>query len=154
MNAPMHSTSAPSTSAPPPHAPNVDTTAQDLEHLRLLSIFHYIVAAITAVFSLLPVLHLVIGIAMVTGKMEASDPDAAIAGWFFIGFAAVFIAFGLTFAGFIAYAGRCLRQRRRHMLCLVVAALECMMMPFGTVLGVFTLIALTKPPVKALFADA
>ena len=40
------------------------------------------------------------------------------------------------------------------MLCLVVGALECMMMPFGTVLGVFTLIALTKPSVKALFADA
>jgi hypothetical protein len=147
MNAPMPPTSAPA-------APSVDTTAQDLEHLRLLSIFHYVVAAITAVFSLLPVLHLVIGIAMVTGKMEASDPDAAIAGWFFIGFAALFIAFGLTFAGFVAYAGRCLRQRRRHTLCLVVAALECMMMPFGTVLGVFTLIALTKPPVKALFADA
>ncbi|WP_345302884.1 hypothetical protein [Lysobacter hankyongensis] len=135
-------------------ASSVDTTAQDLEHLRLLSIFHYIVAGITALFSLFPVIHLVIGIAMVSGKMEASDPNAAIAGWFFIGFAALFIGLGLTFAGFIAYAGRCLRQRRRHTLCLVVAALECMMMPFGTVLGVFTLISLTKPPVKALFADA
>lgn len=143
MNAPM-----------PTPAPSVDTAAQDLEHLRLLSIFHYIVAGITALFSLFPVIHLVIGIAMVTGKMEAGDPDAAIAGWFFVGIAVLFIAFGLTFAGFIAYAGRCLRQRRRHTLCLVVAALECMMMPFGTVLGVFTLILLTKPPVKALFADA
>jgi hypothetical protein len=142
MNAPM-----------PTSAPSVDTTAQDLEHLRLLSIFHYIVAGTTALFSLFPVIHLVIGIAMVTGKMEASDPNAAIAGWFFVGFAVLFIVFGLTFAGFIAYAGRCLRQRRRHTLCLVVGALECMMMPFGTVLGVFTLITLTKPSVKALFAD-
>lgn len=137
----------------PAPAPSVDTTAQDLEHLRLLSIFHYIVAGITALFSLFPVIHLVIGIAMVTGKMEGSDPNAAFAGWFFVGFAVLFIGLGLTFAGFIAYAGRCLRQRRRHTLCLVVAALACMMMPFGTVLGVFTLISLTKPPVKALFAD-
>lgn len=130
-----------------------DTTAQDLEHLRMLSIFHYIVAAITAVFSLLPVIHLAVGIAMVTGKLEPQDAGAAMAGWFFIGFASLFIACGLTFAGFIAYAGRCLRQRRRHTLCLIVAGLECMMMPFGTVLGVFTLIALTKPQVRALFAD-
>jgi hypothetical protein len=146
MNVPV------SPSMPPP-APGTDTTAQDLEHLRLLSIFHYIVAGLTALFSLFPVIHLVIGIAMVTGKLENSDPGATFAGWFFVGFAALFIAFGLTFAGFIAYAGRCLRQRRRHTLCLVVGALECMMMPFGTVLGVFTLIALTKPQVKALFAD-
>lgn len=140
--------------APAPPAPSVETTAQDLEHLRLLSIFHYVAAAVTAACSLLPAVHLVIGIAMVRGKMDAGNPDAAIAGWFFIGFAALLIAFGLTFAGFTACAGRCLRQRRRYTLCLVVAAQLCMMMPFGTVLGVFTLIALTKPSVKALFADA
>ncbi len=149
MNVPV----LPSTPPAPPPSPGTDATAQDLEQLRLLSIFHYIVAGITALFSLFPVIHLVIGILMATGKMEQSDPGAAVAGWFFVGFAALLIASGLTFAVFIAYAGRCLRQRRRHTLCLVVGALECMMMPFGTVLGVFTLIALTKPPVKALFAD-
>ncbi len=130
-----------------------DTTAQYLEHLRILSLFHYIVATITALFSLFPLIHLVVGIAMVTGRLEPEDPGAAIAGWFFIAFAGLFIACGLTFAGFIAYAGRCLHQRRRHTLCLIIAGVECMMMPFGTVLGVFTLIALTKPPIRALFAD-
>ncbi|MGN6153128.1 MAG: hypothetical protein ACTHOH_14150 [Lysobacteraceae bacterium] len=130
-----------------------DTATQDLDHLRLLAIFHYVVAAITGVVSLLPVIHLVIGIAMITGRMETADQEARFAGWFFVAFASVFIACGMTLAGFIAYAGRCLQRRRRHMLCLVVAALACMMMPFGTVLGVFTLITITKPQVKALFAD-
>lgn len=134
-------------------APAPDTTTQDLEHLRLLSIFHYVVAAITGVLSLFPVIHLVIGIAMITGRMGATDQEARFAGWIFVAFASVFIACGMTLAGFIAYAGRCLQRKRRHMLCLVVAALSCMMMPFGTVLGVFTLITLTKPQVKALFAD-
>lgn len=136
-----------------PVAAPVDTAAQDLEHLRMLSLFHYIVAAITGLFSLFPVIHLIVGILMISGTLEHQDPTAAVAGWFFVAFAGCFIACGLTLAGYIAYAGRCLRERRRHTLCLVVAALECMMMPFGTVLGVFTLIALTKPQVRALFAD-
>lgn len=129
-----------------------EVSAQEIEHLRMLSIFHYIVGGITALFSLFPVIHLVIGLAMVTGRLEHSDPEARLVGWLFVAFAAGFIVCGLTLAGYIAYAGRCLQQRRRYMLCLVVAALSCMMMPFGTVLGVFTLVTLTKPSVKALFA--
>lgn len=129
-----------------------DAPAQELEHLRMLSIFHYIVGGITALFSLIPVIHLVIGLALVTGRMEGTDPEARMFGWLFVVFAGMFIACGLTLAGYIVYAGRCLQQRRRHLLCMVVAALSCMMMPFGTVLGVFTLVTLTKPSVKALFA--
>ncbi len=129
-----------------------ETSAQELDHLRLLSIFHYIVGGVTALLSLIPVIHLMVGLAMVTGKLEGADPEARLFGWFFVVFAGVFIACGMTLAGFIVYAGRCLQQRRRHMLCVVVAALSCMMMPFGTVLGVFTLVTLTKPSVKVLFA--
>jgi hypothetical protein len=35
-----------------------------------------------------------------------------------------------------------------------VAAIACMFMPFGTVLGVFTIIVLMRPSVKELFAAA
>ncbi len=35
--------------------------------------------------------------------------------------------------------------------CLVVAALECLFMPFGTILGVFTIVVLMRHPLKALF---
>ena len=37
------------------------------------------------------------------------------------------------------------------MYCLVVAAVECIFMPFGTVLGVFTIIVLMRPGVKERF---
>jgi hypothetical protein len=37
------------------------------------------------------------------------------------------------------------------MFCLVMASITCMFMPFGTVLGVFTLIVLMRPSVKPLF---
>ena len=39
-------------------------------------------------------------------------------------------------------------------LILVVAALECLAFPLGTVLGVFTLIVLVRPEVKQLFGVA
>lgn len=130
--------------------------AQDIAHLDLLGIFHYVVAGVTALFSLLPVLHLLMGLAMVTGHFPAAgrpgEPDPALFGWFFIVFAACFIVAGLAFSAVLAYAGRCLRQRRRHTLCLVTAAISCAFFPFGTVLGVFTLIVITKPSVKSLFA--
>lgn len=132
-------------------------SAQDADHLRLLSIFHYVVAGIMALFSLFPVIHLVMGVAIITGYMPMNDQDGGepmdprLVGWFFVAFAGAFIVAGLTLAGFMAYAGRCLAQRRRHLLCVVVAGISCCFMPFGTVLGVFSLIVLTRPSVKQGF---
>jgi len=139
------------TTLPPLPAPVAAATAEDLSQLRLLAVFHYVVAGLTALFSLIPTLHLALGIAMVTGAMAGDDPDARFAGWFFIAFASVFILCGLALATAIAIAGRNLQRQRRHTYCLVVAGLSCMLMPFGTVLGVFTLIVLLRPGVKALF---
>jgi hypothetical protein len=36
---------------------------------------------------------------------------------------------------------------------LVGAALACTLMPFGTVLGVFTIIVLSRPSVRVLFSQ-
>ena len=58
----------------------------------------------------------------------------------------------LTLAGFVAYAGRCLSQQRRYLLCMIVAGLACLFTPIGTILGVFTLVVLLRPQVKAAFA--
>ncbi|HEY0662181.1 MAG TPA: hypothetical protein VGD21_12780 [Lysobacter sp.] len=127
---------------------------QDQQHLDLLGVFHYVVAALMALFSLFPLIHLVLGVAMVTGKLEPNDPGAAIVGWFFVVFAGAFILCGFTMAVLTALAGRYLRQRRRYTFCLVVAAIECLFMPFGTVLGVFTLIVLARNGVRDGFSRA
>ena len=37
------------------------------------------------------------------------------------------------------------------MFCLVMGAVECVFMPFGTVLGIFTIIVLMRESVKPLF---
>ena len=59
--------------------------------------------------------------------------------------------FGWAFAACVAYAGRCLNERRHYTFCMVMAGIACMFMPFGTILGVFTIIVLVRPSVKALF---
>jgi hypothetical protein len=130
----------------------IDTTAQDVEHLRLLSIFHWVLAGILALFSLFPVFHLIIGVFIVTGEFDDGNPPPPLMGWLFIGFASAFIVAGLAFSACVAHAARCLQRRIRPTYCLVIAGLSCLFMPLGTVLGVFTLITLLKPSVQALFA--
>lgn len=143
--------------APLPDAPPT-LSPEDASQLRLLAIFHYVVAGLTGLFSLFPLIHVGIGIAALTGSMPinsnggpASPGETQLFGWIFIVIGSLLITFGLTLAGFMAYAGRCLARRRRHTLCLVVGALSCMLMPLGTVLGVFTLIVLLRPAMKAAF---
>jgi len=129
---------------------------EDAKQLDLLAVFHYVVGGIMALFSCLPFMHVLMGLAVVSGKFfenaEGSTPPDAIFGWFFVVMGSVFILFGWAISICIIIAGRKLKQRRSRMFCMVVAGIECMFMPFGTVLGVFTLIALNKDSIKQTYA--
>jgi hypothetical protein len=126
---------------------------QDDEHLRLLSVFHYVVGGLGAVFSLFPVLHLIIGLAMVTGRIGQDNQDQfpRVFGWFFVVIALFVILCGLTYSGLLIWAGRCIAWRRHYSFCFVMAAVSCIFFPFGTVLGVFTLLVLNRPSVREQF---
>ena len=127
--------------------------SEEADPLGLLSIFHFVVAGLAALVALFPTVHLLVGVGLVSGFF--TDPREpfpfALIGWFFIIFSSCWILFGLAFASCMALAGRFLRQRRRHTFCLVMAGLSCMFMPLGTVLGVFTILLLTKETVRAEF---
>jgi hypothetical protein len=126
----------------------------DSEHLNLLSIFHYVVAGVSALFACFPVIHLVLGLFMVLApeKMGSrNNAPPAFFGWFFIAFAAGFILAGWTFSVLVFFAGRFLARRKAYNFCFAMACVECLFMPFGTVLGVFTLLVLMRPSVKELF---
>ena len=127
---------------------------QDADHLRLLSIFHYVIGGVVGLFSLFPLIHLAVGIAILTGAfddVEQGSPPPAVIGWLFVLLPLVFILMGLSLAICIAVAGRKISQRTGHLYCLVIAGLECFFMPFGTVLGVLTILVLVRPSVKILF---
>lgn len=126
--------------------------SQDEKYLDLLVIFHYIVGAILALFSCFPLIHIAMGLAMVFGQFDdnGSQPPAFI-GWMFVIMGSMFILAGWCVAVLVVIAGRKLQKRKHRMFCMVVAGIECMFMPFGTVLGVFTLVMLLKDSVKAMF---
>ena len=112
---------------------------------------------ILALFSMFPLVYVAIGIAMVTGafyELENGNPPPEFLGWMFIVFPLIFILCGLALSICVAIAGRGLARRTRYMFCLVVAGIVCIFVPFGTVLGVFTIIVLLRPSVKELFGVA
>lgn len=125
---------------------------EDLQHLKLLAVFHYIVAGITALFSCVFIVHVAMGIAMLTGAFDAKDAPPPVLAWFFIVFPGALMLCGWALSACIVMAGRRLARQRSRLFCIVVAGLECMLMPFGTVLGVLTIIVLMRESVKPLFA--
>ncbi len=125
--------------------------SKDAEHLDLLAIFHYVVAGLTALCSLIPLFHLLLGIGLATGRLGEDDPVARDMGWVFVVIAAILITLGLAFSVLVVVAGRNLRRRRRYMFCLVMAGLLCLLVPFGTALGVLTILVLMRDSVRRLF---
>lgn len=125
---------------------------QDSQHLKLLAMFHYIVGGLGALFSLFPLMHLVMGIAMLTSTAGFSDQSGSspppFVGWLFIILGGFFIFVGLTMSMVIALSGRFITRRTRYPYSFVVACIECVFLPFGTILGIFTIIVLSRPSVK------
>lgn len=148
--------------APPPLTATAPATLRplpdDLAQLRLLSVLHYVMAGFITLFSAFPLMYLGMGIAVLSGALpvdgsKASTPtEAQLMGWVFTGLGVVFLMGMLGMAGLIACAGRGLARQQRHTLCLVAAGVCCMCMPLGTVLGVFTLVVLTRSSVRERFA--
>src|SRR4029077_18158881 len=79
------------------------------------------------------------------------EPPPAFVGYIFMAFGAGFFLLGQTFAVCIFAAGRCIDSHTRYWFVFVMACFECAFFPFGTVLGVFTIVVLSRPAVKQLF---
>ena len=132
---------------------------QDREHLRLLAIFHYVVAGLAALFSFFPLLYTTIGAIFIfaarhgTAKPGEELPPEFL-GWIFAIVGLLLFVLGIAMAICIFLAGRCLSRNKHYTFALVMACIECLFIPFGTILGIFTIIALLKEPVKGLFAAA
>ena len=131
---------------------------RDTEQLNLLGIFHYVVGGLAALFSFFPLFYSVIGgfllyAAEHPGPNNQEAPPVFL-GWIFIVLGAVFFLAGVTMAVCILIAGRCLSRRNGYSFALVIACIECLFVPFGTILGVFTIVALSRESVKALFSGA
>lgn len=67
--------------------------------------------------------------------------------WLYLVLAAWFLASGLL----NVISGVCLRARKHRTFSLVVAGINCLHLPLGTVLGVFTIVVLLRDSVRELY---
>jgi hypothetical protein len=61
------------------------------------------------------------------------------------------VVIGWMFAIAVVLNGYYIKNRRWHIYCLVVSGVESIFMPFGTILGIFSIVLLTKPEIRVLF---
>ncbi len=127
----------------------------DEEHLKLLSLGYMISAGISAAFSLFGLMYAFMGAMFgAIARMPASpkgEPPPPFVGWLFMGFGLAFFVALIAFALLKYKVAMSIKRRQSRTFCLVLAAISCLEMPYGTVLGVFTFIVLGRDSVARQF---
>jgi hypothetical protein len=82
----------------------------------------------------------------------AQQPPPLALGWAFVVFGIFLFLLATMFAIVVAFAGRSLSRRDHYWFAFVVACVGYIFVPFGTILGVFTIIVLSRESVKMLFS--
>lgn len=129
----------------------------DRTHLNVLAICYWVWGGMILLLSLFGLIYVAMGIAMVAGAFNSTattqtGPPPDVFGWFFVVFGGLFVGIGQLTGWMNVVTGFSLKKDRRRMLCLITAGLNCLSVPIGTALGVFTFIVLSRPSVKAAFA--
>ena len=131
-------------------------TIVDDEHLRMLSIGYLVSACLSGFFSLIGLLYIFLGTLFSAVLKHAPHAQTQ-------GLTPEFPAFIFVVIGFFIFivmvacgvlkllVHQRLKQRRSRVFCMVVAGLCCLGVPYGTVLGVFTFMLLTRPSVIRQF---
>ncbi len=135
-----------------------DQRKTDSEHLKLLAVFHYVMAGLSVLGLGFLFLHwlfmhsLFENPAMWKGQASGPPPKEFLAAfrWFYVFFGSALALFGVANAA----SGDLIRRRRGRVFSIVVAAINCVGMPFGTILGVFTLVVLLRDSVTDVYTAA
>ncbi len=135
--------------------------SQEADQLRILAILKTIYGAlifvgsifVVAYFAFMGVMFSSFATTTRSGPGAATRPDAIPPA-----FGSIFLVVGIivmiilwALGGIAVYSGKCIRERRNWTLVMVSACLNCLHMPLGTALGVYTIIVINKPSVRAQF---
>ena len=127
----------------------------DQEHLKLLALGYFIMAGVTAFFSLFALLYVAMGAVIGFTGLHAHRSDdrvpPALFGLIFAGIGLLICAMFLGGAILKFFAARNIKRRKSRTFCMVVAGLSCLEIPYGTALGVATFMVLGRKSVRDLF---
>jgi hypothetical protein len=140
--------------------------SKEISQLTVLSVLHYVWGGLTKLISCVFIIHIVLGILMINGNgvfnvqvPAGSTPPAfpngppPAMGYLFAFGGGCAVLMGWTFGIFTIISGRRIAQHRSRVFSIVIAAINCISFPFGTALGVFTIIVLAKDSVKMLYGE-
>lgn len=133
-----------------------DQRKADADHLRLLGVFHFVFAGLAVVGIGFLALHYAIMHTLFTNPEMWQNPRGGghPPAQFFAAFKWFYFIFGtLLVVAAIAnlVSGLFIWKRKCRTFLLIVAGLNCIQIPFGTVLGVFTIIVLLRDSVRELY---
>jgi hypothetical protein len=144
----------------PPNPPAAPIAYQpydpDQANLNTLSIFYFIFAGLQALIGCFFLIYIgfgiIVGVAGAAGANRPGDAGvAAIFGGAFACFGVALLVICWLWAFLLYKAGRGLRTRKSLTIIYIMAALLCLSVPLGTILGIFTFVVLSRPSVKASF---
>jgi hypothetical protein len=132
-----------------------DQRKMDADHLKLLSIFHFVGADFEFLGILFLLAHFALFHAFLSDpkmwqnqKQQPSPAEFfAIFKWFYLVFGTWLLASGIL----NVISGLCLRARTHRTFSLIVAGVNCLHIPIGTLLGVFTIIVLVRDSVRETY---
>jgi hypothetical protein len=124
----------------------------DANHLKLLVVFHWVLAGLSLVWIGFFYLHhqmldMMINSPEMWKDAKSAPPPAeffAFFQYFYLAAGTLVVVHGLA----NALSAYCLHRRQARMLSLIVAGFNCIFFPFGTALGVFTFIVLLRESVE------
>ena len=132
----------------------------DTEHLRLLSISHYISGGLTLLFSVFIGFYFIFFALIIKTAESAGDLNSDLNSEIPVAFFSVFlviigiILFLTVLHGLLQIASaRFLKLREYRIFSFIIAITNLIFIPYGTILGVMTILVLSRPSVKHLYEN-
>lgn len=117
-------------------------------NLHTFKILFIVKGILSLLFCLFPILYIVLGGVLFANE---SDDQGQFAGMIFIGIGLFILFLGLIFGILTLLAGKYLGEQKNYEFIFVMAIVNCLTGILGILLGIFTIVELTKPEVKRLF---
>ncbi|HEX2862007.1 MAG TPA: hypothetical protein VHN79_10225 [Lacunisphaera sp.] len=135
-----------------------DQRKVDAEHLKLLAVFHFVLAGLAVLGLGFLVLHWLFMSSFFDNPAmweNAKPPQPAppkeffaIFKWFYAFMGVIIVGGGVA----SLVSGFCILRRQARIFSIVVGGLTCLMFPLGTALGVFTMVVLLRESVAEEYA--
>jgi hypothetical protein len=119
--------------------------------LEVLSIAYYVVGALSVLIAFTPLLYVIFGAAIYMGGLEMDEGPEAVPEVLGMIFALIGVVLFIVFQAFaiaVLITGRFIQKRTHYLYTFVMGCILCVFAPLGTILGVLTIVFLSKDSIK------